>query len=323
LKGNPSISTLKLKYGMSPNNFNASANTTNSDDSITHNNNRITKGLQINLRKSVVASTNLIQKCSRLKSYIIFITEPRVLKGRICLNRIKMHYQSQDNDKKPRAAIGHSGDIDIYSIPNLSSHDVCTCIWNRNNATPILLISAYWDGLKNNIPEALAAAVDYAKDKQLQFIIGMDANAHSTTWGSSQDNTRGRLMELFIASNNLEIHNKQNKPTFQTFREGRLIQSTIDLTLTSNLYETPISDWNTSYSFEGSDHRMIHFTINKPKERRQMVFNFSKCNWTNSHKELKELRYPEIATEWNHDTIDQEANYIEQTLTEALNNHCP
>jgi hypothetical protein len=197
-------------------------------------------------------------------------------------------------------------------------------MWNRSgNAKPLLVISAYWDGLKNTMPEALVETINYARDKQLQFIIGIDANAHSTTWGSSQDNTRGKIMELFIASNNMEIHNKQNNPTFQTFREGRLIQSTIDLTLTSNLYDTPISEWNTSYSFEGSDHRMIHFTITKPKGEHKMVYNFSKCSWQTFHNELNEMQYPELATEWTHKTIDKEANFIKQTITDALNKHCP
>jgi hypothetical protein len=111
-------------------------------------------------------------------------------------------------ENKPQVAIGHSNDLDIYSIPNFTDRDVCSCIWNKPELEkPIILISAYWDCLVNSIPEKLTAAISFANTKQYQFIVGIDTNAHSTTWGSPSDNVRGKLFEEFIAENNIEIHN--------------------------------------------------------------------------------------------------------------------
>jgi hypothetical protein len=201
-----------------------------------HKPNYSVKGIQINLGKSVSASTNLTLKCKKIKSYILFIQEPQVIKGKINLNRIKLHYHKQ-LELRPRAAIGHSDDLDLLSIPNLTDKDVCSCLWNKpGDNKPLVLISAYWDGLTNEIPEMLIRAINFANNKQYQYILCMDANAHSTTWGSTSDNARGKLFEEFIIEKGMEIHNRNNSPTFQTIRAGRTIQSIIDLTISSNLH---------------------------------------------------------------------------------------
>jgi hypothetical protein len=115
-----------------------------------------------------------------------FIQEPQATKGKISMNKIKKHYAIPSNDAKPRAAIGHSADLDIYSIPNLTDKDVCTCVWNKpNQDKPMVLISTYWDGLANLIPEKLIEAITFAKNIHYQYILCMDANAHSTTWGEA------------------------------------------------------------------------------------------------------------------------------------------
>jgi hypothetical protein len=119
----------------------------------------LTKGLQINLRKSPLAMANLVKKCAHVNSHIIFMQEPRIVKGKISLNRLTLHYKSQTDNRKPRAAIGHSADLDIYAMSNLTDHDVCTCMWYRpGKAKPTILISAYWDGQINTIPIFLSCS---------------------------------------------------------------------------------------------------------------------------------------------------------------------
>jgi hypothetical protein len=304
--------------------MNKTTSSTSSTASINYNkSNNAVKGIQINLGKSLIASTNLIKRCGKIKSFIFFIQEPQVYKGRINLNRIKLHYHKQI-EQRPRAAIGHSSDLDILSIPNLTDKDVCSCLWNKpGDSKPTLIISAYWDGLINSIPEMLTSAINFANNKQYQYILCIDANAHSTLWGSTSDNARGKLFEEFIIENGMEIHNRHNSPTFQTIRAGRTIQSIIDLTITSNLHNSPISNWSTSQSFEGSDHRMIHFSIASPKIKKTSIFDFNNCHWTNFQKELNESAWPELATSWGQEEIETEAQLIHLAITNSLDKHCP
>jgi hypothetical protein len=116
-------------------------------------------GIQINLAKSPTASTNLINKCERLDSFIILMQEPRVHKGKINLSGIKCHYHSATAEDKPRAAIGHSA-----KYP----------------------------------PDKLRDSIAFANNKGLKYIIGIDSNAHSTIWGCPRDNPRGKLLEESI-----------------------------------------------------------------------------------------------------------------------------
>jgi hypothetical protein len=41
------------------------------------------KGIQINLRRSHVATTNLIDKCNHIKSSVLFIQEPMTFKNQL------------------------------------------------------------------------------------------------------------------------------------------------------------------------------------------------------------------------------------------------
>jgi hypothetical protein len=49
-----------------------------------------------------------------------------------------------------------------------------------------------------------------------QLILGCDANAHHTVWGSTNTNQGGESLLGFITANNLTIANQGNKPTFIT-----------------------------------------------------------------------------------------------------------
>jgi hypothetical protein len=262
-------------------------------------NKAITKGIQINLRKSHVATTNLLRKCEQLDSYILFLQEPIYNKNnRIKLHhKIKTHYHVDNTDRQVRVAIGHTSDLEIFSIPNLTDHDTCTALWNKTDSDEyILLVSAYWDCKQNNIPDKLKQAIAFANNKGFKYIIGMDSNAHSTTWGCPRDDVRGTTLEEFIATNDAAIGNIGNNPTFQTFRENRIIQSIIDLTLYSSNYICPFTNWNISDSFEGSDHRMIHIyttTINvtgHPSKKHWTKNLMESCLYNGLLRKLKKKR---------------------------------
>jgi hypothetical protein len=58
------------------------------------------------------------------------------------------------------------------------------------------------------------------------LVIGCDANAHSTSWRSTNINNRVESLFNFIMANGLDIMNKGNRPTFVTSNRQEVIDIT-------------------------------------------------------------------------------------------------
>lgn len=56
----------------------------------------------------------------------------------------------------------------------------------------------------------------------LSVLIGCDAKAHNTVWGSLDTNRRGQYLLEYLLTNNLEVANRDNEPTFVDIRIYRL-----------------------------------------------------------------------------------------------------
>ena len=70
-----------------------------------------------------------------------------------------------------------------------------------------MVISCYLDiNIKDIIPPELHKALYYAQQQGLAVIIGMDSNAHSSSFGNTT-NKRGDQLDLFIAHHKLDIEN--------------------------------------------------------------------------------------------------------------------
>jgi hypothetical protein len=89
------------------------------------------------------------------------------------------------------------------------------------------------------------------------LIIGCDANAHHTSWGSTNINNRGEYLFNYIMASGLDIMNKGNRPTFVTSNRQEFIDITIATFYASNF----IKDWNVTEEVSCSDHRYIRFTV--------------------------------------------------------------
>ena len=86
----------------------------------------------------------------------------------------------------------------------------------------------------------------------------MDSNARSTTWYDVTTNHRGKLLEEFLASNQLHIINEEStRTTFQS-RRGT---SNIDITITNNQMLADINNWQILEEESVSDHNIIKFYI--------------------------------------------------------------
>ena len=112
------------------------------------------------------------------------------------------------------------------------------------------------------------------RDK-IPTVIGTDANAHHTVWGSSNVNTRGTDLLTYCASANLHICNVGNKPTFRM----RKREEALDLTLINRNVENCISDWHVSDVPSFSDHMYIRFRVQSGTKRIKMIRNVRRTCW--------------------------------------------
>ncbi|KAI8114729.1 hypothetical protein CVS40_12934 [Lucilia cuprina] len=82
-------------------------------------------------------------------------------------------------------------------------------------------------------------SIEMANSKGMPIIMGADANAHHTVWGSSDINARGSE-PTFIVSNRREV---------------------LDITLVSTMHHDWIRGWHVSNDCSFSDHQYIDFEI--------------------------------------------------------------
>jgi hypothetical protein len=99
--------------------------------------------------------------------------------------------------------------------------------------------------------------IDYCYSRKKQLIIGCDANAHHTLWGSTGVNPRGESLMEYLVSLNLYILNCGNEPTFMVSNRKEVI----DLTLGTNEIANLVSNWHVSDETSLSDHRYICFQL--------------------------------------------------------------
>ena len=97
----------------------------------------------------------------------------------------------------------------------------------------------YKEPIENDI-KPLKNILQFTKGAKL--IIVMDSSSRSTTWHDVLTNYRGKLLEEFFASNQLNIINEDSTSTFQSSRGS----SNIDFTSVNNHMLAAIKAWEIS-----------------------------------------------------------------------------
>lgn len=147
--------------------------------------------LQINLHHSKAASAALLLQLSKGAADIALIQEPWVIGHRICgLKSAEHTLISGATIGKPRACILVSTKLKILFLPQFSDEDTTT-ISLEANGRQIRLASMY---LAHDRPVPTLPVEHLVERWDGALILGGDANAHHSTWGSGDINERGESL---------------------------------------------------------------------------------------------------------------------------------
>jgi hypothetical protein len=221
------------------------------------------KFLQINLHHSKAATATLCQQLAERKVDIALIQEPWLYKGQIRgLTNTGGTVYSVVPGNNTRSCIYIRNHINALPLLELCSRDTTTVritYTYRGGRKVLIVASAYlpYDSDEPPPTKEMRDIIDYCYSRKKQLIIGCDANAHHTLWGSTGTNPKEESLMEFPVSSNLNILDQGNENTFVTCNSKEVI----DLTLGTNKIENLVSNCHLPDEPSLTDHRYISFQI--------------------------------------------------------------
>lgn len=132
---------------------------------------------------------------------------------------------------------------------------IYSCYWSPN--TDIDSFQRFLDCLETSV-----------RSSKFPVVIAGDFNAKSGEWGDYREDARGRLLSDLMSSLNLLACNQGNIPTFERiYRDGRVSQSFIDVTLVSEVIGKQVNGWKVLDEYTGSLHRYRTLSIDIKTDR--------------------------------------------------------
>ena len=213
---------------------------------------------------------------------------------------------------RPRAAIITLPNINIRLNDDKSSDDIA-CATLFNTGDKLHIASFYQDINRKEIDNHLLM---FAKSVNHILIAG-DTNAHSTLWGSPDNNPRGDKWEDFLVSTKLSLLNEGEDFTFQ----NHLGKSHLDITATT--LTNKFKNWENTMAQNGSDHNLILFSYNsKPCTIEKYYQNIASADWDAFSEELKDITVPQNGFKTTYE-LNKFTVMLIDNITEAYNKACP
>ena len=280
---------------------------------------------QINLHRCKAASYNLCEVTKNICSGIILIQQPWAYGGSI---RRKLRgwklFQGNRKEARLRACIYVTFDMACSLMPQFSNKDVVAVrVKNvRREGDSFVFVSACM-ALEEPAPPVIRKELLSFSDKDnIPTVIGTDANAHHTVWGSSNVNQRDMDALTYCASANLHFCNMGNKPTFRT----RKREEVLDLTLINRNAGNCIRDWHVSNVPSFSDHMYIRFRVRSSTKRTKIIRNVRRTCWNKYANELDQRLHDLNGTPVgisSVDDIERLASTIQSEIIKSYNVSCP
>lgn len=280
--------------------------------------------LQLNSQHSYAAAANLrcYLECRR---HVIAIIQEPLFSGKRCVACPKNFncFSYSAPGVCPRACILASQELHVWPVHELCDRDtavVAASIKGPLCHSTIYLVSAYCP-IDDGIPTSgLRRAISHCEQNSISVVIGADANAHNTQWGSTNTNERGEDLLDYIIETNLAICNIGTEPTFNNGRR----QEAIDVTLCSIDVLQSLRDWTVLRESFLSDHMAIRFRITVQitsrglKKRSVRKMDINAYEQAVSDK-LNCLRVPSLATAQQ---LDRFADRVTHCVMQSFNQTC-
>ncbi|XP_039968086.1 uncharacterized protein LOC120779774 [Bactrocera tryoni] len=147
---------------------------------------------QVNLHHAAAASAVIASRFTAEKLGALLIQEPWIYKGEIKGLKTEANKVIWDlSSERPRTCIVVRSNIDFFCISEFLTQDLVAVQARDTEGKDFVLASAYFPGETATAPpEAVERLVEHCKRHKLPLIIGCDANAHHTEWGSTDCNAR-------------------------------------------------------------------------------------------------------------------------------------
>ena len=103
-------------------------------------------------------------------------------------------FQGIEKGNHPQACIYVTPDLCCSLIPMFSNEDIVAIRVNNvcRKGDSFVFVSAYMAAEEPAPPNLLRDLLVFTENEQIPTIVGTDANAHHTIWGSSDINPRGK-----------------------------------------------------------------------------------------------------------------------------------
>ena len=275
------------------------------------------KFIQINCHKSEAAITELMKQ----NFSISLIQEPQIYRSTVGYVDRSQYNIFVAKENRARAAIIAKKDINVWALDDYTDHDMVSVITKFRDKNWVLA-SVYLDINLSVEKDLLLALVDYCNTNEIPLLVGMDCNAHSPIWGSADNNARGTQLEDLIASNNLNVINRGNTPTFVTSRA----KSVIDVTMINDKALSAahqVENWRVEEEIPSmSDHKYVMYELGEYNPEKPKYRNLSKANWEYFTKMLEEDGKDENGEE-EPKSLDEEAETLMNNIKKALDEACP
>ena len=166
-------------------------------------------------------------------------------------------FQGIEKGNCPRACIYATPDLCCSLILMFSNENIVAVRVNNvcQSGDSFVFVSAYMAAEEPAPPNSLRDLLVFTENEQISTIVGTDANAHHTIWGSSTINPRGEDLLAYCVSADLNFCNVGNKPPFRT----KTREEVLGLTLVNRCVYDRVVGWHVSDVSSFSDHVYIRF----------------------------------------------------------------
>lgn len=282
---------------------------------------RLTRIAQINLHCAKRASDNISRVITREGVGITLIQEPWAPHGPVLgISAPNCKVIWDVNSKVPRTCIVINSNIPHICLSEYLTRDLVPIELNlefKGSRKRVVVASAYFAGDREIPLEEVRKLINHCAKNNLPLLIGCDANAHNTSWGSSDNNPRGEYLLEYLCRANLNVLNVGNTPTFRT----RVREEVLDITFCSMSLTSSISRWRVSNETSFSDHCIIRFEIIASAGPRVQSRNPRNTDWDNFRIKLADI-LPSSERISNHLQLEDTVSSVNSSIISAYSENC-